>query len=66
MGFKLWRPCFHLDCIFLKTTQVKSVIVTKGKDPQGLISLKLIIGSQTLILLLIGSEYPRALEDIWG
>jgi len=45
---------------------VKSVIVTKGKDPQGLISVKLIIGSQTLILLLIGSEYPRALEDIWG
>ena len=66
MGFNLWRPCFHWDWIFLKTTEVKSVIVTKGKGPSGLIFWRLTIGDKHLILLLIGSGYPCALEAIWG
>ena len=42
------------------------MIVTKGKGSSSLIFLKLIIQAKDLILLLIGSEYPRALEAIWG
>ena len=42
------------------------MIVTKGKGPQGLIFLRLIIGAKDLILLLIGSDRPWALECIWG
>ena len=45
---------------------MKTVIVTKGKGLSGLVFLKLIIQAKDLILLLIGSEYPRALEAIWG
>ena len=66
MGFNLWRPCFHWDWIFLKTTEVKSVIVTKGKGPSGLIFWRLTIGAKDRILFLIGSEHPRALEAIWA
>ena len=42
------------------------MIVTKGKGSSSLIFLKLIIQAKDLILLLIGSEYPCALEAIWG
>ena len=61
MGLNLWRPCFHLDCIFLKTIEVTSVIVTKGKGPQGLMFLKLIIGDKTLI-----THWVRISRCPWG
>ena len=61
MGLNLWRPCFHLDCIFLKTIEGTSVIVTKGKGPQGPMFLKLIIGDKTLI-----THWVRISRCPWG